>query len=143
MPKSRVKRSKMFRDFSFIDKKSIGSNHIKHYKRIMKEAVNTYGLSARQILFLIHAYDLEFWTIDYISKSLDERKNQIGIKVLYPLLRKEYVYKHFDKLTPSDTLEDHIFRDETKYNYRIRYAISQKARLLVARFYNRLEGKIK
>ncbi len=139
MPKSRVKRSKMFRDFSFIDKRSVSSNYLKNYKKIMKEFVNTYDLSARQILFLIHAYDLEFWTIDYISKSLGERKNQVGIKVLYPLLRKEYVYKHFDKLTPSNTLEDHIFRDETKYNYRIRYAITQRARLLVSRFYNLLE----
>ena len=139
MPKSRVKRSKMFRDFSFIDKRSVSSNYLKNYKKVMKDFVQTYDLSARQILFLIHAYDLEFWTIDYISKSLGERKNQVGIKVLYPLLRKEYVYKHFDKLTPSNTLEDHIFRDETKYNYRIRYAITQKARLLVARFYNLLE----
>ena len=109
----------------------------------MREAVETYGLSARQILFLIHVYDLEFWTLDYISKSLGERRNQVGIKVLYPLLNKDYVYKHFDKLTPSGTLEDHIFREETKYNYRVRYALSQKGRLLVARFYNRLEGKIK
>ena len=143
MPKSRVKRSKMFRDFSFIDKRSVSSNYLKNYKKIMKEAVETYGLSARQILFLIHVYDLEFWTLDYISKSLEERRNQVGIKVLYPLLKKEYVYKHFDKLTPSGTLEDHIFREETKYNYRVRYALSQKGRLLVARFYNRLEGKIK
>ncbi len=143
MPKSRVKRSKMFRDFSFIDKRSVSSNYLKNYKKIMKEAVETYGLSARQILFLIHVYDLEFWTLDYISKSLRERRNQVGIKVLYPLLNKEYVYKHFDKLTPSGTLEDHIFREETKYNYRVRYALSQKGRLLVARFYNRLEGKIK
>jgi len=133
----------MFRDFSFIDKKSVSSNYLKNYKKIMREAVETYGLSARQILFLIHVYDLEFWTLDYISKSLDERRNQVGIKVLYPLLNKEYVYKHFDKLTPSGTLEDHIFREETKYNYRVRYALSQKGRLLVSRFYNRLEGKIK
>ena len=119
MPKSRVKRSKMFRDFSFIDKRSVSSNYLKNYKKIMKEAVETYGLSARQILFLIHVYDLEFWTLDYISKSLGERRNQVGIKVLYPLLNKEYVYKHFDKLTPSGTLEDHIFREETKYNYRV------------------------
>lgn len=133
----------MFRDFSFIDKRSVSSNYLKNYKKIMREAVETYGLSARQILFLIHVYDLEFWTLDYISKSLGERRNQVGIKVLYPLLNKEYVYKHFDKLTPSGTLEDHIFREETKYNYRVRYALSQKGRLLVSRFYNRLEGKIK
>ena len=31
-----------------------------------------------------------------------------------------------------------LFRDETKYNYRVRYAITQKARLFVQRFYNEL-----
>jgi hypothetical protein len=78
MPKSRVKRSKMFRDFSFIDKRSVSSNYLKNYKKIMREAVETYGLSARQILFLIHVYDLEFWTLDYISKSLGREKKSSG-----------------------------------------------------------------
>ncbi len=54
-------------------------------------------------------------------------------------MKQGLVYKHFDKLTPSDTLEDHLFREETKYNYRVRYAITQKARLLVQRFYRELQ----
>ena len=36
-------------------------------------------------------------------------------------------------------LEDHLFRDETKYNYRVRYALAQKGRLLVQRFYRKLD----
>ena len=52
---------------------------------------------------------------------------------------RDSLYKHFDKLTPSDTYEDHLFREETKYNYRVRYAITQKARLLVQAFYRDLE----
>jgi len=50
------------------------------------------------------------------------------------------IYKHFERLTPSQTAEDHLFRDETKYNYRVRYAITQKARLLVQAFYRELEA---
>jgi len=49
------------------------------------------------------------------------------------------MYKHFDKLTPSQNMDDHLFREETKYNYRVRYALSQKGRLLVQRFYRSLD----
>ena len=59
-------------------------------------------------------------------------------RIIYPLMKQGLVYKHFDKLTPSTTAEDHLFREETKYNYRVRYAITQKARLLVQAFYRRL-----
>jgi hypothetical protein len=37
---------------------------------------------------------------------------------------------------------DQIFRGETKFNYRVRYAITQKARLAVQRFYNMLENNV-
>lgn len=141
MPKSRVKRSKLFRDFSFLPPDEDRPNYLKNYKRIISYMSRSYGISSRQVLFLVHCYDLEFWTIDYICKSMGESRNQVGIKVIYPLAREGYVYKHFDKLTPSQTLEDHLFRDETKTQYRVRYAITQKARLLVSRFYRILEGK--
>ena len=50
-----------------------------------------------------------------------------------------FIYKHFDRLTPSQTAADHLFRDETKMNYRVRYTIT-KARLLVQAFYRELEA---
>jgi len=65
-------------------------------------------------------------------------KDNLADRLIYPMLKEGYLYKHFDKLTPSQTMEDHLFRDETKYNYRVRYALSQKGRMAVQRFYNAL-----
>ena len=54
-------------------------------------------------------------------------------------LKKLKVVKHF--VTPSQTYEDHLFREETKMNYRVRYALTQKARLLVQKVYREFESK--
>ena len=89
---------------------------------------------------MLWAYDMEFWTLDYASSEYGMSKKKLSERVVFPLVNVGYVYKHFDRLTPSDTYEDHLFRDETKYNYRVRYALTQKARLLVQRVYRDLEG---
>ena len=65
-------------------------------------------------------------------------KDNLADRLIYPMLKQGYLYKHFDKLTPSQTMEDHLFREETKFNYRVRYALSQKGRMAVQRFYNSL-----
>ena len=64
----------------------------------------------------------------------------MDMQLVYPLVKEGYLYKHFDKLTPSQSMEDHLFREETKMNYRVRYALSQKGRLLVQAFYRKLEN---
>ena len=87
---------------------------------------------------MLWAYDLEFFTLDYASEQYDYSKPKLGVKIIYPLMKEGYIYKHFDKMTPSQTADDHLFREETKYNYRVRYALTQKARLMVQRFYNSL-----
>jgi len=93
----------------------------------------------REMNFLLWAYDLEFFTLRYASEDYDYSEKKLAERIVYPLVNQGYIYKHFDKLTPSDTAEDHLFREETKYNYRVRYAITQKARLLVQAFYRKLE----
>jgi hypothetical protein len=65
-------------------------------------------------------------------------KQHIADRIVYPLVKEGYIHKVFDKLTPSQTFEDHLFRSETKFNYRVRYALTQKARLMVQRFYRSL-----
>ena len=88
---------------------------------------------------MLWAYDLEFWTLNYAAEDYHYSKKKLAERIVYQLVREGYLYKHFDKMTPSNTREDHIFRDETKYNYRVRYALTQKARLLVQAFYRELE----
>jgi hypothetical protein len=101
-----------------------------------------HDLTKTDLDLLFFVYDLEFFTIEYVSKELKRSSVQMrkADKGVYYLAKRGYIYKHFDKLTPSQTMEDHLFRDETKYNYRVRYALSQKGRLLVQQIYRKLEG---
>ena len=140
MPKSRVPKKRLFRDFALQDKKYILRNYLKRLKEVKRKININTDLSFSQVEFLLWGYDLQFFTIDYASKDMGMNKNNTQNRFIYPMVNKGYLYKHFDKLTPSDTYEDHLFRDETKYNYRVRYALTQKARLLVQRVYRELDS---
>jgi len=130
----------MFRDFSRQDKKYIKRNDLKRLKQMRQKVTSQWEISFSDLEFLLWGYDLQFFTIDYAAQDLEMNKTNLSNRVIYPMQRAGYLYKHFDKLTPSDTYEDHLFRDETKYNYRVRYALTQKARLLVQAFYRGLES---
>ena len=140
MPKSRVPKKRLFRDFALQDKKYILRNYLKRLKEVKRNINKNTDLSFSEIEFLLWGYDLQFFTIDFTSKDMGMNKNNTQNRFIYPMVKKGYLYKHFDKLTPSNTYEDHLFRDETKYNYRVRYALTQKARLLVQRVYRELGG---
>ena len=140
MPKSRVPKKRLFRDFALQDKKYILRNYLKRLKEVKRNINKNTDLSFSQVEFLLWGYDLQFFTIDYASNDMGMNKNNTQNRFIYPMVNKGYLYKHFDKLTPSDTYEDHLFRDETKYNYRVRYALTQKARLLVQRVYRELDS---
>mgnify|MGYP000211424255 FL=1 len=139
MPKSKVPKKRMLRDFSRQDKKYIKRNNLKRLKQMRQKVTSQWDISFSDLEFLLWGYDLQFFTIDYAAQDLEMNKTNLSNRIVYPMQREGYLYKHFDKLTPSDTYEDHLFRDETKYNYRVRYGLTQKARLLVQRFYRELE----
>ena len=140
MPKSRVPKKRLFRDFAMQDKKYILRNHLKRLKQVKRNINKNTDLSCSEVEFLLWGYDLQFFTIDFASKDIGMNKNNTQNRFIYPMVNKGYLYKHFAKLTPSNTYEDHLFRDETKYNYRVRYALTQKARLLVQRVYRELDN---
>jgi hypothetical protein len=139
MPKSTVKRSRLFRDFSKLPEKYVKHNYLKNLRSATNDFLeNNTDLTKSYLHLMLFLYDLEFFTIDYVASEYGMNRKNLADRMIYPLVLAGYLYKHFDKLTPSDTLEDHLFRDETKYNYRVRYALSQKGRLAVQRFYNSL-----
>lgn len=138
MPKSLVSKKKMFRDFSFKNDKYLGYNYLKNIRSVRDSFCETSEVSQSHLEFMLWCYDLEFFTIDYASNDYGMNKVNLSNRIIYPLLKQGYLYKHFDKLTPSKDHDDQLFREETKYNYRVRYALSQRGRLLVQRFYNSL-----
>lgn len=138
MPKSKISKKKMFRDFSVLKDRYINENYLKHLHRVRSSFCEKNKISWSHLEFMLWAYDLEFWTLSYVSKEYGYNGGNLANRVVYPLQKDGYVYKHFERLTPSQSIDDHLFRDETKYNYRVRYALTQKARLAVQRFYQSL-----
>ncbi len=139
MPKSIVAKKKLFRDFSRLNQRYVKRNYLKHIRVVTQNFCRDNDMFEREMNFLLWAYDLEFFTLKYAAKDYDYSHKKLAERIVYPLANQGYIYKHFDKMTPSNTAEDHMFREETKYNYRVRYAITQKARLLVQAFYRELE----
>jgi len=138
MPRSQVRKSRMFRDFSKMPSRFIKNNYLKNLKSATEEFVDGSEITKSYLYFILFVYDLEFFTISWVADEYGMNKKNLADRMIYPLVSMGYIYKHFDKLTPSQTLEDHLFRDETKFNYRVRYALSQKGRMAVQRFYNTL-----
>ena len=136
MPKSEVKKSKLFRESSKLADKYVKHNYLKNIRNVKTEFILNNKIPGNWLDFMLWAYDLEFFTIWYAADEYGMYKDNLADRLIYPMLKEGYLYKHFDKLTPSQTREDHLFRDETKYNYRVRYALSQKGRMAVQRFYN-------
>ena len=138
MPRSQVKKTRMFRDFSKLPTRFVKNNYLKNIKNALEVFINNDELTKSYLYFMLFVYDLEFFTISWVAEEYGMNKKNLADRMIYPLVSMGYLYKHFDKLTPSQTLEDHLFRDETKFNYRVRYALSQKGRMAVQRFYNTL-----
>ena len=138
MPRSQVKKTRMFRDFSKLPTRFVKNNHLKNLKNALEEFTSNGEITKSYLYFMLFVYDLEFFTISWVADEYGMNKKNLAVRMIYPLVSMGYLYKHFDKLTPSQTLEDHLFPDETKFNYRVRYALSQKGRMAVQRFYNSL-----
>ena len=140
MPKSLVSKKKLFRDFSPLNQRYIKKNYLKNLRTSSIEFCKETDIFERELNFMLWCYDLEFFTIQYASDKYDYSYKKLAQRLVYPLVNEGYLYKHFDKLTPSQSMEDHLFREETKMNYRVRYALSQRGRLLVQAFYRKLES---
>lgn len=138
MPRSRVAKRKLFREFSLIHERYVNFNYLKRLRQRRIECCEANDISQKFLEFMLWAYDLEFFTLSFAAEDYGVSKRHVGDRWVYPLMNMGYIYKHFDKLTPSKEMDDHMFREETKFNYRVRYALSQKGRLLVQRFYNSL-----
>jgi hypothetical protein len=141
MPRSSVKKTRLFREVSKLPERYVKSNYLKNLRSATDDFLDSNPDLTRSYLnLMLFVYDLEFFTIAWVAENYGMYKKNLADRMIYPLVSSGYLYKHFDKLTPSQTLEDHLFRDETKFNYRVRYALSQKGRLAVQRFYNSLNA---
>ena len=135
-----AKRSKksMFRDFKMRDSDKLGSSYLKYHRLVVRDIVHSQGITEAQLNFMLFVYDYEFFTLDHVSEAYFYKKLKLASRLVYPLQREAYVYKYYDKLAPS-SYEEAVFH-ESKFSYRVRYALTQKGRMLVQKYYRKLEG---
>lgn len=136
-----AKRSKksMFRDFKYKDSDKIGRSYLKHLRLATRDIVGNYDVSESELNFLLFVYDYEFFTLDHASEGYFYHKLKLAQRLVYPLQKKDYIYKYYNRLSPS-SYEEAIFH-ESRFKYRVRYALTQKARLLVQKYYRKIEGE--
>ena len=132
-------RKGMFRDFKMRKEELLNNGYLKYIRLVTRDMVGNYDITESELNFMLFVYDYEFFTLDHMSSAYFYHKEKLGQRIVYPLMKKEYIYKYYDKLTPN-SYEDAVF-DESKMRYRVRYALTQKARLLVQKYYRKIEGK--
>lgn len=140
MPKSTVNSKKRYREFSKLHERYVGNNYCKNLRLAFEAMSLRHGLTKGEVEFLLFIYDLEFFTLSYIGNHYGIKPNKAGQRFIYPMMKLGHIYKHFDKLSVPEDQVDQMMRSETKYTYRVRYALSQGGRLLVQRFYRLLEN---
>lgn len=137
MPRSKVSRKKLFREFSKMNKRYVGHNHLKNLRSVTNKFCLDKDIYEKELHFMLWAYDLEFFTIDYAAEGYEYSRSKLADRIIYPMLKNGLLYKHFDKLSPRSEELD-FFREEDKFSYKVRYALTQKSRLMVQSFYNQL-----
>ena len=134
--------SRKMREFSMLHEKYVNKNYMKYLKLAMRDMEDNHNVTFTQLKTLLFLYDYEFFTIDHAAKAMHQDKKKFAERTLWPLQKKgliTQVHKRWSVETGSEA--DMFFASEKKRNYKVRYGVSRKGRLLVQRFYRKMEGE--
>ena len=67
MPKSRVAKKKLFRESSKLNQKYVKRNQLKNLRGMLLSTQKRYDVFQKELMFMLWAYDLEFWTAKYAA----------------------------------------------------------------------------
>lgn len=130
------------REYRKEDRSKIGKNYLKYLRMAIKDIITNSEMNRRDLELLLFVYDLEFFSAKYVAEQLGyKNSNDFRKDYIEPLQKKGLVipYIHHGNISDEDRQR---FNISMKEKYRTRFAITQKARLIIQRFYNKLEGKL-
>ena len=139
---SRTHKGRKFREFSMLNERYVNHNYLKYYKLAKRDVCSRHDVTENELECLLFMYDYEFFTKNHISKALHQSPKKFYERVINPMSQKgllERVYYRTD--LEQATMEQLSFLKYDKNRYKARYQITQRARLLVQRFYRKLHGE--
>lgn len=139
---SRTHKGRKFREFSMLNERYVNNNYLKYYKLAKRDMTENYDVTENELECLLFMYDYEFFTRKHIAEALHQSPKKFYERVMQPLMKKALVEKLYTKADLENvTMEQLAFLKYEKNHYRARYQITQKARLLIQRFYRKLHGE--
>ena len=88
MPKSQVKKSKLFRESSKLSEKYVKHNYLKNIRNVKAEFVSKNAIVGSWLDLMLWVYDLEFFTINYAAEEYGMYKDNLADRLIYPMLKE-------------------------------------------------------
>ena len=88
MPKSLVSKKKLFRDFSRLNQRYVKKNHLKYLSPRTVAFCKRYDIFERELNFMLWAYDLEFWTLQYAADDYGYSKKKLSERIVFQLVNE-------------------------------------------------------
>lgn len=122
--------------FSYRKNDTIDKNYMKYLRLHLDRIYKDRGLKNSHVFLLLYVYDLEFFTIRWISEQWGVSEVYMIREILKPLERAKYLASPMNNGRYSD--ED-VQAFGTKHQLK-KYSISQAGRLFIQRFYKEMEA---
>ena len=87
MPKSRVAKKKLFRESSKLNQKYVKRNQLKNLRKVLLSTQDRYDVFQKELMFMIWAYDLEFFTAKHASEDYGMSEKKLRERIIQPLLK--------------------------------------------------------
>ena len=141
MPKSRVAKSKKFREASPMKEYFKQDNPYKLLGPVFVDTIERYNIPPAFLYVMMYVYDLEFFTADYLTGKVGLSEKYIKTNLLGRMKREGWLYDQFAKQSTIEKTIGQAIHDERSRTYRNRYALSQRGRLLVRRVIRKMNGE--
>lgn len=139
---SRTHKGRKFREFSMLNERYVNNNYLKYYKLAKRDVCTRHDITENELESMLFMYDYEFFTQAHIAGALYQNKRKFYERVIQPLMNKDMIERiYFKSDLENATMEQLAFINFDKSNYKARYQITQKARLIIQRFYRKLHGE--
>ena len=117
--------------------KYIGDNYLKYFDLSIKHFVAVTEYTRAELMFMLFAYDYEFFTLEHIAESYGRSKQQLYMKVVNPLKNKGAIENYYNNGTSTKIIDSVLHIDYKT----ARISLSTKGRHAVQRFYRMIDGR--
>ena len=134
MPKSKIHKKKLHREFLPLQDKYVRHNDIKYFSLAMRDMVENTDLTRAELEFMLYVYDLEFFEITWAARTYNQSRKKLYERVILSLKKKGYLAEYYNHKKDETSQRFNLSRTASKLS------LSHKGRHAVQRLYRKMYG---